>query len=138
MEKRGVIIGIENHKTLVQLGSGEANNCGGCKLHGICKPDKTGAIIEIPGRTHYSVGTPVTLTMNETRSIIGAFFLFIFPIIAAILGFILFRALGFTEGICILGSIGSLIASVALFLVFERLFLSHMRINPVEDSEKPF
>jgi positive regulator of sigma E activity len=136
MEKRGVIIGIEHNKTLIQLGSGEANNCGGCKLHGICRPDKTGAVIEIPGSTHYSIGTEVTLTMNETGSIVGAFFLFIFPVISAVISFILFRSLNFAEGICILISFISMIASVALFLLFERLFLGHIRINPVEDSEK--
>ncbi|OHD54419.1 MAG: hypothetical protein A2Y33_04560 [Spirochaetes bacterium GWF1_51_8] len=134
MEKIGVVIGTKDDTTLVQLGLAEINNCGGCKLHGVCKPAKGGSIVEVPGKSAFPAGTQVVISMRESRAIFASFFLFIFPIVSAILGFLLFRSMGFPEGICIIMSVVFLIASIGIFLAVERLFMKNIRITRLDDK----
>lgn len=140
MEKIGTILEIKPNSVVIQLDEVNQNNCKGCRLQKFCRPllsKKTAGrceTVELFIHSHLPQGTRVKIVLNEGRSILASFLLFIMPLILIIGSLLLFSYLGNSEFISLLMAITIGILYFILIFSLEKHILSNIQVIPLKNS----
>lgn len=128
MEEIAEILSIEKKTMRLAILAPASGGCEKCAIHGLCKPEDSKRIIELPRKEGFQPSDHVKLTLREGNNILNAFILFIGPVICLIAGYMIARP-HLTEGFSILVGIGFMMIYLIPVHFLEKFLLRGFRIE---------
>ena len=118
MESIGVVISTDNKKATVMVKRASAcgENCAHCK--GSCKPTTAQAIVENTIGAH--IGDTVKIESNTTDIVRAAFFLYMLPVLVAIVSSVVAYGVKMNDIFVILISVATFFVSFVIIKRFEK------------------
>lgn len=121
MKNTGVVKNVEKNKiTLSMYKESACSHCNKCSDSNKITNDYT-----IYTNENIQVGDIVTFEMEDSQVLKAATIVYIFPVIAIFLGYYLGSYLGYSEGKCILFSLGGLVASFIGIFLYDKLVVKN-------------
>ncbi len=127
----GTVIDVTNGKAVVQVQIGE--HCAGCAAHRPCTAMGSGfRQIEADNRLGAAVGDRVQVDCPSQSRIASAFVLFLFPIVLALVGYLIGYSLRSTEGGGIVGTFLGLIVAFAVIWRMNPILAKRQRLATIK------